>query len=151
MVGAGLVVGLAVGLVLGLVHNSGPALPFAGCPCPSASRKPATFDAPDPAPAVAAAVRFVAAWGRLASGQSAGDWHARVRELATAELGTALDGTDPAGLPGAAPSGRPQVRSLAGDSAMVAVPMTNGRTVLVTVVSGPPGWLVNDVQPDEGN
>jgi hypothetical protein len=116
------------------------------------SRNPAAgAQVPDAEPFVNAAVAFVAAWGKLAHGQSAEEWHAAVRELATPDLGTTLDLTDTSDLPDALPSGTPQVRFITSSSAMVAVPLDNGSAVLVTVVNSGDGQLVDDIQPDVGN
>jgi hypothetical protein len=100
----------------------------------------------DAAGPVRAAVGFVGVWARPRQG-----WHETVRALATPELAAALDVTDTGALPDADPTGRPQVRSLAEDSALVAVPLSTGRTVVVTVVASGGSWLVNDVEPDTGN
>jgi len=116
-------------------------------PAPSASAQ-----VPDAAPFVTAAVRFVNAWGRLAPGQTPDEWHSTVRALATPDLSTKLDQTDLNGLVNAAVSGKPDVRFLTTTSALVAVPMTNGSPVLVTVVNNDnQRWLVDDIQPDVGN
>jgi hypothetical protein len=41
---------------------------------------------------------------------------------------------------------------MARDSAQIAVPMSNGRTMVVTVIDVVGrGWLANDVQDDVGN
>lgn len=107
---------------------------------------------PDAAPFVTAAVNFVNAWGRLAPGQTAEQWHAAVRALATPDLGAKLDQTDPNSLVGATSTGKPEVRFVAATSALIAVPMANGQMVVVTVViSQDKSWLVDDVQPDVGN
>lgn len=107
--------------------------------------------APDAAPFVTAAVRFTKAWGRLLPGETAAQWHERVDPLATAELAAALQLTDPAALPDAAPAGTATVRYLAETSALVAVPLSNGSTVLVTVVGQGNRWQVSDIQPDVGD
>jgi hypothetical protein len=107
---------------------------------------------PDATPFVTAAVRFVNVWGKLAPGQTPDQWHADVRALSTPDLGTMLDRTDPNRLVNASASGKPEVRFLAPTSALIAIPLTNGHSVLVTVVSNEnQRWLVNDVQPDVGN
>jgi hypothetical protein len=73
--------------------------------------------------------------------------------LATDDLAAALRLTDPSSLPGAAPSGEPDVRFVAQSSALVAVPLSTGATVLVTVIDSPGGggWRVSDIQPDTGD
>lgn len=101
---------------------------------------------PDVAGPVRAAVGFVTVWARPRDG-----WHAAVRAWATPELALALDATDPGSLPGAVPTGAPAVRSLAEGSAMVAVPLSTGHTVVVTVITSDDAWLVGDVEPDVGN
>jgi hypothetical protein len=107
---------------------------------------------PDAAPFVTAAVRFVNVWGKLAPGQTPDEWHGAVRTLATPDLSTKLDQTDLNGLVNGSASGKPDVRFLTTTSALVAVPMTNGHPVLVTVVNNEnQRWLVDDVQPDVGN
>lgn len=119
----------------------------AGGPVPTVSAQ-----VPDAAPFVTAAVRFVNVWGRLAPGQTPDEWRGTVRALATPDLASKLDQTDLNGLVNASASGKPDVRFLTTTSALVAVPMTNGRPVLVTVVnSDNQRWLVDDVQPDVGN
>lgn len=112
----------------------------------------ANAQVPDATPFVTAAVNFVNVWGKLAPGQSADQWHSAVRALATPDLSAKLDQTDPNGLVGASATGRPEVRFVSSTSSLVAVPMANGRTVVVTVVRGEgSNWLVDDVQPDVGN
>lgn len=106
---------------------------------------------PDSGAYVSAAITFVGVWGRLAPGQTAAQWHDAVRALSTQDLGQSLDRTDPTSLPGAGPTGTPQVRFLSSSSALIAVPLANGHSVLVTVVRGGNGMLVNDVEPDVGN
>jgi hypothetical protein len=107
---------------------------------------------PDAAPFVTAAVTFVNVWGRLAPGQTPQQWHDAVRALATPDLATKLQQTDTASLEGATATGKPQVRFVTTTSALIAVPMSNGHTVVVTVVSGQDkNWLVDDVEPDVGN
>jgi hypothetical protein len=107
---------------------------------------------PDATPFVTAAVKFVNVWGELAPGQTADQWHAAVRALATPDLGSKLDQTDPNSLVGAAATGKPEVRFVTSTSALIAVPMANGRTVVVTVVNKQgSNWLVDDVEPDVGN
>jgi hypothetical protein len=107
---------------------------------------------PDATPFVTAAVKFVNVWGRLAPGQTAAQWHDAVRSLATPDLAMKLDRTDTSSLEGTAATGKPAVRFVAQSSALIAVPMSNGRTVVVTVVNGQgQNWLVDDVEPDVGN
>jgi hypothetical protein len=112
----------------------------------------ANAQVPDAAPFVTAAVRFVNVWGRLAPGQTPDQWHEAVRTLSTPELASRLDQTDLNALVEASASGKPSVRFVTTTSALVAIPLTSGETVLVTVVNNQSQhWLVEDVQPDVGN
>lgn len=107
---------------------------------------------PDASPMVEAAVRFVDTWSRHKEGESAGQWHARVAPLTTPELAAVLAQTDLEELPGAGPQGTPTVRYVAQDSALIAVPLANRSSVVVTVVAaGRSSWQVSDVQPDVGD
>jgi hypothetical protein len=111
-----------------------------------------TAAVPDAKPYVEAAVRFVDAWSQTRAGETEEQWHARVAKLSTPELAAALANTDPASLPGSPPSGSPIVRYVAQDSGQVAVPLADGSSVLVTVVSASRStWQVSDVQPDVGD
>jgi hypothetical protein len=112
----------------------------------------ANAQVPDAAPFVTAAVRFVNVWGRLAPGQTPDQWHEAVRALSTPQLASALTQTSPESLPGISASGKPSVRYVTSTDAIIAVPMTNGRSVVVSVISpDAKTWLVRDVQPDAGN
>jgi hypothetical protein len=112
----------------------------------------ANAQVPDAAPFVTAAVRFVNVWGRLAPGQTPDQWHEAVRALSTPELASALAQTSPESLPGISVSGKPSVRYVTPADAIIAVPMTNGHSVVVSVIStDAKTWLVRDVQPDTGN
>jgi hypothetical protein len=107
---------------------------------------------PNATPFVTAAVNFVNVWGRLAPGQTTDQWHSAVRTLATAELASALDQTDPHSLQGSIPAGKPTVRYVTPTDAIVAVPLENGRSVVVSVIaSDGKTWLVRDIEPDAGN
>ncbi len=106
---------------------------------------------PDAGAFVGMAVRFVQAWSQVPKGATVAQWHAALEPLTTADLAKALDDTDPAALPGAAPEGEPVVRYLAQNSALIAVPLANGSSVLVTVVSDGAGQRVSDVQPFAGD
>jgi|GEM_PF-4549422 len=112
-----------------------------------------TAEVPDAQPFVATAVHFVQQWARLRPGETAAQWQKRLAPLTTDDLAAALKLTDTATLPDATPSGEPVVRFVAADSALVAVPLSGGTAVLVTVVRGADGdnWLVSDIQPDEGD
>lgn len=112
----------------------------------------ANAQVPDATPFVTAAVNFVNVWGKLAPGQSADQWHSAVRALATPQLATALDQTDPQSLQGSTPAGKPSVRYVTAADAIIAVPLENGKTVVVSVIaSDGNSWLVRDIQPDTGN
>jgi hypothetical protein len=106
---------------------------------------------PDAERYVRPAVTFVRDWAQLPDGGTPEQWHARLAPLATPELAEALRTTDPAELPGTGPQGEPVVRYLAQASALIAVPLANGSSVLVTVVDGSEGALVSDIQPDAGD
>jgi hypothetical protein len=140
-----LLAGLGVGLLAGinLRHRDAPPVVRPGT---GSSGLPFGARIPDAAGPVRAAVGFVAVWARPRDG-----WHAAVRALATPELATALDATDTGSLPDADPTGAPEVRSLAEGSAMIAVPLSTGHAVVVTVLASGGSWLVNDVEADVGN
>jgi hypothetical protein len=108
-------------------------------------------DVPDAVPYVDAAVTFVESWAVLAPGQDAEDWRATVSSLATADLAAGLALTDTTSLPGTRPQGRPEVRFVAEDSALVIVPLESTDRVAVTVVRDQDRWLVSDIQPDVGD
>jgi hypothetical protein len=100
---------------------------------------------------VNAAVAFTQQWARLKPGETAAQWRARLAPLATTELANALKTTDTARLPGVATSGEPVVRFLTQTSALIAVPLADGSSVLVTVVTGDTTPLVSDIQPNVGD
>ena len=106
---------------------------------------------PDAGAYVSTAIRFVRAWNRVPQGKTVAQWQATLEPLATEELAKALSTTDPAALPGSAPQGEPVVRYLAQSSALIAVPLANGSSVLVTVVNDANGQRVSDVQPFAGD
>ena len=111
-----------------------------------------TAAVPDARPFVDTAVRFVDAWSRQRSGETAQQWHDRVAKLSTPELAAALQQTDPETLPDSPPSGSPIVRYVAQDSGQVAVPLADGSSVVVTVVAASRStWQASDVQPDVGD
>jgi hypothetical protein len=147
---------LAIGGVLAIGNlTHGSAQPAAApSATPTATAPPASVAAqvPDAQPFVATAVHFVQEWARIRPGESAAQWQRRLAPLATDELAAALRLTDPSSLPDAAPSGEPNVRFVAQSSALVAVPLSTGATVLVTVIDTPGGgWRVSDIQPDTGD
>jgi hypothetical protein len=106
---------------------------------------------PDAAPFVRAALQFVAAWSRLPAGSTPEQWQSSLVPITTTDLAQALKSTDPEELPDSAPDGEPVVRYLAQSSALVAVPLANGSSVLVTVVTDGSGPKVSDVQPFSGD
>jgi len=106
---------------------------------------------PDATPFVTAAVRFVQQWARIKPGESPAQWRARVDPVATPDLAAALELTDPTSLPDAVPSGEPDVRFVSQSSALIAVPLSDGSEVLVTVVNQGQQWRASDVQPDVGD
>lgn len=90
---------------------------------------------PDSRPFVEAAVAFVRLWAQPRPGQTAAQWRAALEPLVTADLAAGLRLTDLRNLPGGTPRGTPTVRYLSVTSALVAVPLSSGSTVLVTVVA----------------
>lgn len=110
-----------------------------------------TAQVPDAQPYVDAAVNFVRLWSTLDDGQSTQQWQAGLAPLSTPEFGEALLTTNTAELPGSPPSGDPVVRYVADTSALVAVPLANGSSVLVTLVSSEQRPLVSDLQPNVGD
>jgi hypothetical protein len=149
---------LAIGGVLAIGNlTHGSVQPSAAAPTPTATAVTPTAgvaaQVPDAQPFVATAVRFVQEWGRIRPGESAAQWQRRLAPLATDDLAAALRLTDPSSLPDATPSGEPDVRFVAQSSALVAVPLSSGTTVLVTVINTPGGggWRVSDIQPDTGD
>ncbi len=109
-------------------------------------------EVPNAQPFVAAAVNFVRVWARLAPGQTSEQWHDAVRALATPDLAATLNLTNTSTLPGATPSGSPQVRFIASTSALISVPLSNGTSVVATIVLQEDNtWLVDDIEPDTGN
>lgn len=89
---------------------------------------------PESKPFVDAAVAFVRLWAQPKPGQSALEWRRALEPLVTRELAAGLALTDPGSLPGGAPTGTPAVRYVSHSSALIAVPLTTGSSVLVTVV-----------------
>jgi hypothetical protein len=106
---------------------------------------------PDAGPFVDAAVAFVRLWSQMKPGESRAQWQAAVTPLATPLLGTELKTVDPANLPGAGPTGEPVVRVVSQSSSLIAVPLANGSSVLVTVVQSGQKVLVSDIQPNVGD
>jgi hypothetical protein len=118
---------------------------------PSATRSAPTAVAADIGPAVEAAVTFTRAWSSKPGSASADQWRQGLQPLVTPELARLLATTDPAELPGGAPTGRPVVRFVSAASALVEVQLTTGQEVLVTTVLLNGRWLTSDVQPAEGD
>ena len=147
-------VAVAVLVAVGVwTQRSEPAAGSGAAAAPSSAPSPATAGArvPDAQPFVSTAVQFVGQWARLRPGEGAQQWQNRVTPLVTADLAAALRLTDPTTLPGGAPDGEPEVRFVSGASALVAVPLSGGERVLVTVVDDAGRWRVSDVQPDQGD
>jgi hypothetical protein len=119
-------------------------------PAESATAVPSA-QVPNATPFVGAAVAFVQQWSQLKPGETVDGWHARVAPLATPEFAAELQTTDPANLPGVGPEGEPVVRFVSQTSGLVAVPLSDGSSVLVTVVIGGQQPLVSDVQPNVGD
>jgi len=147
---------LAIGGVLAIGNlTHGSVQPSAAPAATPATTPPASVPAqvPDAQPFVTTAVHFVQEWARIRPGETAAQWQRRLAPLATDDLAAALRLTDPSSLPDAAPSGEPDVRFVAQSSALVAVPLSTGATVLVTVIDSPGGggWRVSDIQPDTGD
>lgn len=117
---------------------------------PAAAADPVA-QVPDAEPYVQAAVAFVTQWSRLEPGRTAAQWQAALTPLATPEFATVLRTVDPAALPGVGPSGEPVVRFVSRSSSLVAVPLADGSSVLVTVVQAGTRPLVSDVQPNVGD
>jgi hypothetical protein len=115
------------------------------------ARPAATAQVPDAAPYVDAAVAFVEKWSPQPKNESTEQWAATLTPLTTPELGEALATTNTAELPDSPPSGDPVVRYVADSSALVAVPLANGSSVLVTLVDGDQRVLVSDIQPNVGD
>jgi len=106
---------------------------------------------PNADPYVSAAVSFVRLWSQLKPGETADAWQAQLVPLSTPDLAAALKGTDPATLPGVGPEGEPVVRFVSQTSGLIAVPLSDGSSVLVTVVIGGEQPLVSDIQPNVGD
>ncbi len=150
VVGTPIVILLAVGSLASLHGNSNRGT--AALSTDAGASPSVKADVPDAQPFVTAAVNFVRVWARLAPGQTPSEWHSAVRALATPELATALDLTDPASLPDSSPSGDPTVRFVTSTSALISVGLSNGTSVIATVVTRDhDSWLVDDIEPDTGN
>jgi hypothetical protein len=106
---------------------------------------------PDADPYVRAAVTFAERWAVPEKGASTAQWQKRLAPLATDDLAEALTGVDITVLPGVPPEGEPVVRYLASTSALIAVPLADSTTVLVTVVGTGAPLQVSDIQPDVGD
>jgi hypothetical protein len=111
----------------------------------------AAAQVPNANPYIGAALAFVRDWSQLKKGETAAQWQARLAPLSTPDLAAALRTTDPAQLPGVGPDGEPVVRFVSQTSALIAVPLADSSSVLVTVVTGETGPLVSDIQPNAGN
>jgi hypothetical protein len=118
---------------------------------PKAEPVPTAAQVPDASPYVAAAVTFVRSWSQLQPGETAQQWQAKLAPLATTQFADELKTTDPATLPGVQAEGEPVIRFLAQSSALVAVPLADGSSVLVSVVTDGTAEKVSNVQPDAGD
>jgi hypothetical protein len=118
---------------------------------PTGTPTAAAAQVPDATPYVSAAVAFVREWSTLKPGETATAWQARLAPLTTPELGAALKTTDPANLPGVGPEGEPVVRFVSRTSALIAVPLADSSSVIVSVVLGGQQPLVSDIQPNLGD
>jgi hypothetical protein len=146
-----LLVGVALVAVLILVGAGVRELsPGASRPSPSTSAA-ASVPVRNAGPAVQAAVAFTKAWASKPESQSAEEWQGTLEPLVTPELGRLLATTDPAQLPGGAPTDGASVRFVSASSALVEVPLTTGKGVLVTVVLLNGRWLAQDVEPVAGD
>jgi hypothetical protein len=114
-------------------------------------RPAATAQVPDAGPYVDAAVAFVEKWSPQPKNETTEQWAAKLASLTTPEFGEALATTNTAELPDSPPRGDPVVRYVADSSALVAVPLANGSSVLVTLVDGDQRVLVSDIQPNVGD
>lgn len=139
------VVLLGGSLLVDRTGGTGTAQPAA----PTGSAVPAQV--PDADPFVTAALEFTRKWAVPPAGGSATEWQEALVPLSTPELSAALGTTDPANLPGAEPAGEPVVRFVATDSSMIAVPLADRSSVLVTVVRSGGKLLVADIQPNVGD
>lgn len=142
-----LVVAVAVLIGIGMaVRSLGPHTAAAPSRAPSSTASMADSRAP-----VNAAVAFTRRWASKPDSATAEQWRQGLEGLVTPELGRLLADTDPAGLPGGEPAGDPTVRFLSAASAMIEVPLSTGRRVLVTVVLFNGRWLAYDVRPVAGD
>jgi hypothetical protein len=106
---------------------------------------------PEVGPATDVAVRFATLWAAKPANQTKTQWLDALRPLATQQLAAGLAYTDPANLPGGRPSGAPTVRFVSTASTLIAVPLSAGAPVLVTVVQDGGQWRVADIQPSVGD
>ena len=121
---------------------------------PAAPQRPAQAEIaglPAIEPYVDAAVAFTNVWAQRAPGETTDEWIARLAPHATPELLSALRTTDPENLPDTKVDGAPRARYVAESSALLAVPLANGQSVAVTVISDSGKWRVTDVQPNTGD
>jgi hypothetical protein len=142
---------ISVVLLVGSALFDGGSAGRGGESAPATATTAPKAQVPDAVPYVAAAVAFVREWSAVKPGETAAGWLARVTPLSTPELAAALKATDPANLPGVGPEGDPVVRFVSQTSSLVAVPLSDGSSVLVTVVIGGQQPLVSDVQPNVGD
>jgi hypothetical protein len=142
---AGIVV--VVGLVTAAMTVDRPDAPAA----PTTRAEAGIAGLPAIEPYVDAAVAFTNAWAHRDPGETTDEWIDGLTPYATPELLSALRTTDPANLPDTKVAGQPRARFVSDSSALLAVPLANGESVAVTVVSDGGKWKVSDVQPNTGD
>jgi hypothetical protein len=142
---------LAVGLLVLLIGAGAAVGAVRGGGAPAAVSATTAGGVPGTGPAVQAALAFTRVWASKPASDTADEWRAALRPLATPELARGLAITDPSTLPGGGPSGRATVRFVATSSALIEVPLSSGSSVLVTVVVVGGRWLASDVQPATGD
>jgi hypothetical protein len=118
---------------------------------PSGQAQPSVAGLPALQPYIDTAVAFTNVWAHREPNESTDEWIARLTPHATPELVSALRTTDPANLPDTRVEGAPRARYVSEFSALLAVPLANGESVAVTVISDSGTWQVSDVQPNTGD
>jgi hypothetical protein len=143
-------VGLVAVLLLGgwLLSGHGPSGGRTGA---GTSTTSSAVGLPEVGPATDVAVRFATLWAAKPANQTKTQWLEGLRPLATQQLAAGLAYTDPANLPGGKPNGTPTVRFVSTASTLIAVPLSGGGPVLVTVVQDGGQWRVADIQPAVGD
>lgn len=144
------IVGLVAVLLVGGYFLSGRG-PSGGSAATTTSATSSAAGLPDVGPATDVAVRFTTRWASKPAGQTRTQWLDGLRPLVTQQLAAGLAYTDPEALPGGKPQGQPTVRYVSTASTLLAVPLSGGSQVLVTVVQDGGQWRVSDVQPAVGD